>query len=361
MKILVVGLGHVGASVVHIFEDDNEVYVYDNSFKEDLVAQTVYTSEVIFLCLPTNFNGTTLDTKIIDSYLCWFSELELEIPIIIKSTLPIGFLDKASKQYPTLRLIYIPEFLRENFELSDAVYPDRIIVGLKETDLKSIYFIRILLNEHSKIECKEPILFMSYKEAELAKLASNTYLAMRVCFFNEIDSIARELRLDSSVLIQAISKDSRIGNFYNTPSLGYGGYCLPKDVLSFNHYLKNSKPLIGAISASNDSHIKEVLDFILENKTVRTVGIYKLGFKENSNSIRNSASYLIAKSLKLSGIHLCIYDPANQSSLGDEFHFIDDLCQFKEKCDFIIANRFEEELSDVRNKLYCPNQTLEDK
>ncbi|MGQ9413425.1 nucleotide sugar dehydrogenase [Streptococcus pluranimalium] len=306
----------------------------------------------IFLCLPTNYDEVQnhFDTSILDSVLQDIVQtLEVSIPIIIKSTLPIGYTQETIERLNYPALIFSPEFLREGQALKDNLNPSRIVFGgISEqiTKVEELYL--------SVIESKDvPVLKMSPTEAESVKLFSNTYLAMRIAFFNELDTFSEMHGLDSSHIIKAVGLDQRIGRFYNNPSFGYGGYCLPKDSKQLRSNFEGlPADLIGAIVTSNDSRKAFIADRIVK-KGVQTVGIYRLSMKHSSDNSRESAVLDIMKQLLSAGKEILIYEP--QLALGttqERITVIDDLNAFKQQSDIIIANRWHNDLSDLRDKVY---------
>lgn len=306
----------------------------------------------IFLCLPTNYDEVQnhFDTSILDSVLQDIVQtLEVSIPIIIKSTLPIGYTQETIERLNYPALIFSPEFLREGQALKDNLNPSRIVFGgISEqiTKVEELYL--------SVIESKDvPVLKMSPTEAESVKLFSNTYLAMRIAFFNELDTFSEMHGLDSSHIIKAVGLDQRIGRFYNNPSFGYGGYCLPKDSKQLRSNFEGlPADLIGAIVTSNDSRKAFIADRIVK-KSVQTVGIYRLSMKHSSDNSRESAVLDIMKQLLSAGKEILIYEP--QLALGttqERITVIDDLNAFKQQSDIIIANRWHNDLSDLRDKVY---------
>ncbi|AXJ13222.1 nucleotide sugar dehydrogenase [Streptococcus pluranimalium] len=306
----------------------------------------------IFLCLPTNYDEVQnhFDTSILDSVLQDIVQtLEVSIPIIIKSTLPIGYIQETIERLNYPALIFSPEFLREGQALKDNLNPSRIVFGgISEqiTKVEELYL--------SVIESKDvPVLKMSPTEAESVKLFSNTYLAMRIAFFNELDTFSEMHGLDSSHIIKAVGLDQRIGRFYNNPSFGYGGYCLPKDSKQLRSNFEGlPADLIGAIVTSNDSRKAFIADRIVK-KGVQTVGIYRLSMKHSSDNSRESAVLDIMKQLLSAGKEILIYEP--QLALGttqERITVIDDLNAFKQQSDIIIANRWHNDLSDLRDKVY---------
>jgi UDPglucose 6-dehydrogenase len=268
--------------------------------------------------------------------------------MIIKSTIPIGLTKKLSEKYQTSKLFFSPEFLREGRALYDNLYPSRIIVGgkTKEAEIFAKLMVEGAIKDHIDV------LFVGSTEAEAIKLFSNTYLAMRVAFFNELDSFAEKNELDSSVFINGVSLDSRIGNYYNNPSFGYGGYCLPKDTKQLLSEFKNTpQSLINAIINSNSQRKNFIVSRIM-SMNIRVVGAYKLGMKKSSDNYRDSAIISILKSLSDNKIKLLVYEPDLVIYEPEFYEIIDDFDEFIEKSELIISNRYDDRLREVKHKLY---------
>ncbi|MET3558012.1 UDPglucose 6-dehydrogenase [Streptococcus rupicaprae] len=306
----------------------------------------------IFLCLPTNYDETEnhFDTSILDRVLQdIINTLEISVPIVIKSTLPIGYTQSAIERFHYPNLIFSPEFLREGQALKDNLYPSRIVFGSVSEQLKVVedLYLSVVENKHV------PVLTMSPTEAESVKLFSNTYLAMRIAFFNELDTFSEMHGLDSSRIIKAVGLDERIGRFYNNPSFGYGGYCLPKDSKQLRSNFEGIPgDLIGAIVTSNDSRKRFIAERILE-QGVQTIGIYRLSMKQSSDNSRESAVFDIMDQLLVAGKEVLVFEP--QLSLDDshkDIEVVNDLQAFKDQSDLILANRWHADLADVRNKVY---------
>jgi len=300
---------------------------------------------LVILSLPTNYDEkiNAFDTSIIENVLDAISRLDLDINILIKSTIPIGFTDKMIARHDNLKISFSPEFLREGNSYNDMLHPDRIIFSPDTSDSRKIASI---FSSLSKNLDNSKVVFMNPKEAETVKLFSNTYLAMRVAFFNEIDSFCLENVLDSKKVIQGLSKDSRIGEFYNNPSFGYGGYCLPKDVKQSENYFNNiPSSLIHSISNSNNKRIGFIADKIID-KGCKKIGFYKLSMKSGSDNSRESSTLKIIDILTSKGLEILIYE---QNNLEDELttNNIKITADFKEFLAFseiIIANRIDQEL-----------------
>ena len=377
MKICVVGVGYVGLSLATLLSTKYEVVAYDinldqinkinkriNSladkdielfFREknlNLVAtnnmeQAFKDAVYIIICLPTNFNekSSSFDTSTIEECVKNIKNINSTATIIIKSTVPIGFTDKLKKEYK-LKIVFCPEFSREGKALYDNLYPDRIIIG----DKKEKEFVNILLDcaEKKDIQVK----YMSNKEAESVKLFSNSFLALRVAFFNELDSFAEKNKLNSSNVIEGVCLDSRIGDYYNNPSFGYGGYCLPKDIKQLNTSFKEiSHKVIEATIDSNIERKKHIVSMILKNN-VKTLGIYKLCMKKESDNIRNSALLDIIDLLKEKNINIIIYEPIINKESFNECEVVKDIDEFEKRSDLIVLNRMDENSLKFNKKIY---------
>ena len=405
-RITVIGLGYVGLSLSILLAQHHEVYAFDiNSDKIDKLNHFVspiknnlmqkYLDEAktekrkLFLKPITDVSSiltnvdyviiatpTDYDSKI-KQFDCSSIETNLQLIdrviykhkkkpiIIIKSTVPVGFTKYIKEKYHIKNILIIPEFLRETEALYDSLYPSRIIIGTDNSSLKVAQtFATLLLQCANKQNVKT--LFMSFDEAEAVKLFSNSYLALRVAFFNELDTYASEKKLNSKVMIEGICLDPRIGNYYNNPSFGYGGYCLPKDTKQLLCNYKNiPQTLIRAIIKSNQTRINYIADKILEianamhnsnafkNSDAKvTIGVYRLTMKTNADNCRNSSILGIIKRLKTKGANIIIYEPSLQKKSYLGFRVIDNITIFKNDCNLIIANRYEPILDDVKCKVY---------
>ncbi len=275
-------------------------------------------------------------------------ELAPEPAVVIKSTVPVGFTENLRQRYPQTDIFFAPEFLREGKALYDNLHPSRIIIGDKGEKGKT--FARLLTE--GAVEDDIPVLFMGSTEAEAVKLFSNTYLALRVAYFNELDSYAEMRNLDTAEIIRGVCMDPRIGDNYNNPSFGYGGYCLPKDtkqlLANYRHVPQN---LISAIVEANRTRKEHIANQILERHP-QTVGIYRLTMKSGSDNFRMSAIQDVIRLLRAEGVTVLIYEPI---ATGDKiFHseIVRDFGEFKRRSDLIVANRWSDELSDVKEKVY---------
>lgn len=380
-NITVVGAGYVGLSVATLLSIHNQVTLVEvvpekiNSindrispikdeyieryFKEvplnlsaTLYNNTIYkTADFIILALPTNYDDTTnyFDTHFLDDTIEQILQDNQNANIIIKSTIPVGYCESIYRKYPDINLLFFPEFLRESKALYDNLYPSRIICG-------SPYKLRSIGKEFANLlkesALKEDIetLFMTNTEAEAVKLFANSYLAMRVSYFNELDTYAELNKLNTENIIRGISSDQRIGNFYNNPSFGYGGYCFPKDTKQLLANYKNiPQNLISAIVESNKTRKRFIADQILKKKPT-TVGVYRLIMKSGSDNFRSSAIQDIMYYLKQNGIEIIIYEPT--ISEFNDFKLENDLEKFKNNSDIILANRYDDVLDNVKNKVY---------
>ena len=299
---------------------------------------------------PTNYDPNTnhFDTSSVDSVVCDALELNADALIVIKSTIPVGHTKSLQEKYATDRVIFSPEFLREGQALNDNLYPSRIIVGSQLEAGKAFASLLIEGAEKSEIE----ILFIRSTEAEAIKLFANTYLAMRVSFFNELDSFALVHNLDTKSIINGVCLDERIGEGYNNPSFGYGGYCLPKDTKQLlANYDQVPQTLIQAIVTSNTTRKDFIADSIIAlNPSV--VGVYRLVMKSGSDNFRSSAVIGLMKRLIARGIEVIVYEPTLDQELFLNVPIFKEIKAFKTECDVILANRVTDELYDVTEKLY---------
>lgn len=383
MKIAIAGLGYVGLSNGLLLAQHNHVVAYDivkekvelinkgcspiedKEIKEFLANDSLdfqatnsskeafQEADFIIVATPTNYDPKLnyFDTSTVEDAIAMIREVNLEGIIVIKSTIPVGFTQKARSIYGE-RIIFSPEFLREGKALYDNLYPSRIIVGEKSHRAK--IFANLLAEGARKKDI--PILFTGATEAEAIKLFSNTYLALRVAYFNELDSYAMARSLNSKDIIDGVSMDPRIGNFYNNPSFGYGGYCLPKDTKQLlANYKDIPQNLISAIVAANHTRKDFIVEAILKQlrkQSNKVVGIYRLTMKTNSDNFRSSAIQGIMRRLASEGIRCVIYEPTVKEESIFSFEVIDDLNLFKNMSGIILANRWHDELQDVKKKVY---------
>ena len=308
--------------------------------------------DFIIIATPTNYSEEEnyFDTSSVENVIDDICKLKISSPIIIKSTVPLGFTSHVRKKFNKENIFFSPEFLREGKSLYDNLYPSRIIIGGKTDEAKS--FLKVLLDCALKNKSDIPIIHMSSQSAEAVKLFANSYLAMRIAFFNELDSYCESHELSSLDVINGICKDPRIGDYYNNPSFGYGGYCLPKDTKQLlRNYDKVPNNVIKAIVESNTTRKDFIAQSIL-NKCSDSIGIYRLTMKEGSDNYRESAIQGVMKRLKAKGVTIFIYEPL----LKDDYFFnskvIKDLNEFKKISNLVVTNRNHKDLSDIKHKIY---------
>ena len=386
MKIAVAGTGYVGLSnaillaqhnsvtavdVVKAKVDlinskkspivDKEISEYLESHKLDLTAtldgETAYkNADFIIISTPTNYDSEKnfFDTSSIEAVLKLIKKCGSKATIVIKSTIPVGYTEKIRKEFELDNLLFSPEFLREGHALYDNLYPSRIVVSypVEQPELKSKAEEFASLLKQGAIKEDIKILTPNCTEAEAIKLFANTYLALRVAYFNELDTYAETKGLNTKQIIEGIGLDPRIGDYYNNPSFGYGGYCLPKDskqlLANFDNVPQN---LIRAIVDSNRTRKEYITRQILAKKP-ETVGIYRLTMKANSDNFRQSAIQDIMKSLRGEGVNVVIYEPTLKTDNFEKFQVISDFDEFKKLSNVILANRLDNSLKDIKDKIY---------
>lgn len=380
MKIAVAGTGYVGLSLATLLSQNNEVIALDvipekvekinnriSPIKDKEIEEFFRTKELnlkatldykdafdgakfIIISTPTNYDDEKnhFDTSSVEDIIQKVISMNINTTMVVKSTIPVGFIKAMKQKYNIDNIMFSPEFLREGKALYDNLYPSRIIVGEKSERAQE--FANLLKNASLKdnVEVK----FMDSTEAEAVKLFANTYLALRVAYFNELDTYAEIKGLNTKDIIEGVCLDPRIGSHYNNPSFGYGGYCLPKDTKQLlANYDNVPQNLIRAIVRSNRTRKKHITEMIMR-KNPETVGVYRLTMKSGSDNFRASAIQEIIDRLKLEGVDVIIYEPTLKAEQFNNCKVINNFEEFSKKSDVILANRLEEELKVVKNKVY---------
>ncbi len=388
MKIAVAGIGYVGLSLATLLSQKNEVVALDivpekveminnriSPIKDKEIEEYLQTknlnlratldykdafngAQYVIISTPTNYDDVTnyFDTSSVEDIIQKVISMNIDTTMVVKSTIPVGFIENMKEKYNIDNIMFSPEFLREGRALYDNLYPSRIIVG--EKSKRAEIFANLL--KDCSLKQDVTIKYMNSTEAEAVKLFANTYLALRVSYFNELDTYAEINGLNTQDIIEGVGLDPRIGTHYNNPSFGYGGYCLPKDTKQLlANYSKVPQNLIEAIVKSNDTRKDHITNMIMK-KEPKVVGIYRLTMKTNSDNFRCSAIQGIIERLKNKNIEIIIYEPTLKENTFNECKVINDFNEFKNKADVILANRIDESIKEVKDKVYTRDLYSED-